>query len=389
MKKILFISHDASRTGAPILLLRLIEQIKNYANFEVLILLKNEGELKEDFEKLGKTYLWNGHIQQAGFLEIFKERFCHKIGIKRLTAKQKYHLAILKEINEADIIFNNTITNAALLKDLSIKGKKIFSYFHELHLITQSNCSKEDIAYLNDISEKIFVPSKAVKNFLIKDYNISPDRIAFLRYVIPEPKYPAKNSDIAAKKVIHDAKAFLIGFCGTIHWRKGYELLPLLAKRIVSDKKITGINFVWIGANKNSNEYLILKNDLEKLGLISYFTFIQPEKDIEPYLCQLDVLVLPSREDAFPLVVLEAAHYEVPCVYFSNAGGIGEFLGSDAGIAVEYLDIDGMADAIIGLKQDADYNARLGKRAKEKIIEYSKPREIAEGLLQYFNNSSN
>jgi len=389
MKKILFISHDASGTGAPILLLRLIREIKKESNFEIIILLKNGGVLENDFKILGKTFIWNS-AEKKSRIESLKERFLRRLNLKSAHKKQNKNISFFKEFANVDIIFNNTITNASLLKQIPLKGKKVFSYFHEMEVVTQMFATKEDVAFLNAVSEKIFVPSEALKNFLIKDYNIDRSKISFLKYIIPQ-----QNNETADCKVdktnsqrIGGSK-FSVGFCGTLHWRKGFEFLPLLVKKIILDKNVRDIHFVWIGVNKHYHDFLISKNDLAKLNLESHVTFIEAEPDITRYLAQLDVLALPSREDAFPLVVLEAACYRVPCVYFLNSGGISEFCGSDAGIPIGYLDIDGMAEAIIQLKSNAVLKEALGQRAREKIIEYSNDTATLKELFKYFNISTN
>lgn len=380
--RVLFISHEATRTGAPILLLRLIEQIKKYSNFEILILLKYGGELKKDFEKMGKTFVWNRNFPENNSNTELKEWILKRIGVKRKTEKEKYREEVLKEVDRADVIFNNTVTNAKLLNELPLKGKKIFSYFHEMEVITETSCTSEDLKYLNTISGKIFVPSLAVKSFLMKDYNFKGSQIVLLKYIIPAP-VPNSNSDY--KETKKDEKIFSVGFCGTIHWRKGYEFVPLIMKEIIIEKGIRDIQFTWMGADKNSTEYCILKYDLQKLNLQTFFNCTTPVNSIESLLAQLDVLVLPSREDAFPLVVLEAAHYEVPCIYFSNAGGISEFSGSDAGIEIDYLDLDTMSEKIIELKENSEFRRSLGRRAKEKILSYSDNKQIIEDLLKYFD----
>ncbi len=57
--KVLFISHDASRTGAPIVLLHLLKWVKYNTDVEFLILLKDGVELEDRFRVLGETNIWN------------------------------------------------------------------------------------------------------------------------------------------------------------------------------------------------------------------------------------------------------------------------------------------------------------------------------------------
>lgn len=336
---------------------------------------------------MGKTFIWN-----FTFEKIKEEQPFYKFGTSLFKKKRKAKQTreeinkseIIREVNDADIIFNNTIANAALLKQLPLKGKKVFSYFHELNAATFLISNVEEVSFLSNVSDKIFVPAEAVKKFLVKEYNIAEEKFALLKYIVPEPKTIYKK--INNNKTINEGKKnhFLVGLCGTIESRKGFDLIPLIIKKIVKDKNISDIHFIWIGANTRSLEYFLLKEDLRKLGIDSFFSVIEPVKNIEWNLSQLDLFLLPSREDAFPLVVLEAAYHGLPCIYFAGAGGIKEFSAKDAGIPVDYLDIDKMAEEIIHLKTDDELRMALGKRAKEKISEYSNHKEIINELLKHF-----
>jgi len=49
-KKVLFIGHDASRTGAPLLLLELIKWLTSNSSVKPSVLLKQGGELEAEYE---------------------------------------------------------------------------------------------------------------------------------------------------------------------------------------------------------------------------------------------------------------------------------------------------------------------------------------------------
>ena len=76
---------------------------------------------------------------------------------------------------------------------------------------------------------------------------------------------------------------------------------------------------------------------------------------------------LVSREDPFPLVCLEAALLGLPILCFANAGGVPEFLKTDSGFVVDYLDIGAMADKLELLAQDETLRRRLGSCAADKV----------------------
>jgi glycosyltransferase involved in cell wall biosynthesis len=88
------------------------------------------------------------------------------------------------------------------------------------------------------------------------------------------------------------------------------------------------------------------------------------------YIAAFDVFALVSREDAFPLAIMEAAAVGVPTVCFDGAAGGGcEFVEADAGRVVPYLDLDAMAERVLEFLRDDELRSRLGQRARRKVRE--------------------
>ena len=104
--KILFISHNASKSGAPILLLDFIDWFKENSRIDFKILLNEGGELEPAFRQRGETY-------------IFTEYLGDQYGLIRL----------LKDIT---LIYSNTIANGYVIELLSQFHCPIISHIHEL-----------------------------------------------------------------------------------------------------------------------------------------------------------------------------------------------------------------------------------------------------------------
>lgn len=81
-----------------------------------------------------------------------------------------------------------------------------------------------------------------------------------------------------------------------------------------------------------------------------------------------DVFLLPSREDPFPLVALEAAACAVPTICFADAGGTPDLVEHDAGMVVPFEDSGAMAAGVLALVEDEALRTRLGQRAREKVL---------------------
>ncbi len=82
----------------------------------------------------------------------------------------------------------------------------------------------------------------------------------------------------------------------------------------------------------------------------------------------LDLFLLPSREDPYPLVILEAAKFSVPSICFDTVCGSKDFiLNCDGGHVVPFLDIDATVEAINSLYSNPDYRKKLGENANNYL----------------------
>jgi glycosyltransferase involved in cell wall biosynthesis len=83
-------------------------------------------------------------------------------------------------------------------------------------------------------------------------------------------------------------------------------------------------------------------------------------------LSQWDILVQPSRGDAFPLAVLEAMEAGL-AVVGADTGGITEQLEDGAGVLVPPEDPGALADAIAELARDPERIAALAAAGRRRV----------------------
>ena len=101
--KILFISHAASRTGAPILLLQFLKWLKANSDVEFNILVSVPGPLLPEFEALAETYV----MYQP--LSIPERLFRKLIGRSRWIRIKNERLKSWCRRNDCVVIYANTI----------------------------------------------------------------------------------------------------------------------------------------------------------------------------------------------------------------------------------------------------------------------------------------
>jgi glycosyltransferase involved in cell wall biosynthesis len=95
------------------------------------------------------------------------------------------------------------------------------------------------------------------------------------------------------------------------------------------------------------------------------------------------VLVLPSRSEGLPRVVIEA-FCRGRAVVGSRAGGIPDVVEHERnGLLVDVDDIDALADALVRALSDRAPAERLGAQAREdSVLWISTPEEFASRLAE-------
>lgn len=138
-------------------------------------------------------------------------------------------------------------------------------------------------------------------------------------------------------------------------------------------KKFPNIRFKFVGMN-NRSELFIKENDIENMKNIEVIPFLNKEDLITEYKnCQL--LVLPSRQECWGLVVNEAASYGVPIVSTLGSGSAVEFLlDAYPQFLAKPGDIDSLVEAIkkeLEMENPEDYSKFLIQKCTDYSIEKS------------------
>jgi glycosyltransferase involved in cell wall biosynthesis len=351
--KILFIAHDDFRAGASIVLLQFLRWLKNNTDIPFEILIKVVyGDLISEFRALAPVIAWSQASGEEPQPREIEATVAH-------LRRQKVAL-----------IYSNTFTNGRVLAALSKLNCPVISHVHELEFWiknrTEPGNNKEVIKH----THHYIAVSDAVKECLITDLKIPSDRISLI-YEFVSTEHDVVNRPLGEDKVRQELHlpdgALIVGGCGTIDWRKGVDLFVPLAKA-VQNQLGRSVHFVWLGGVVGSSLHFVgLEHDVRHSGLDDCVHFVGVKPNPRDYFAIFDLLVLLSREDPFPLVVLEAASMGKPTVCFDRSGGAKEFIADDCGFVVPYLDIHAMASKVVDLLRSVELRHRLGRNALHKV----------------------
>jgi glycosyltransferase involved in cell wall biosynthesis len=180
--------------------------------------------------------------------------------------------------------------------------------------------------------------------------------------------------------VVKAADATDVVYVGEFRHIKGADLLIDAVARLHADGKPITLTLAGDG-----EELEALKAQIQKLGLTEAVRFIGHVKARYGF-SKGSVLVVPSRGDSMPYVVIEAAAAGIPMVA-SNVGGIPEIFGPHIeGLFAPNI-LGAMADAIeIALEDPAAALVRA-KSLRERIFLHFSQKAMVDGVLAGYRDA--
>jgi glycosyltransferase involved in cell wall biosynthesis len=365
-------SHQASRTGAPIVLLHFIEWLRRADVANVSVVIDAGGPLEGSFQDLAPTLVLapDGRPSLLAMGEVALRRR-ERPGAAN-TLRSLRQRPVRRWARRADVVYINSIVAADLAR-CAPPGARVVLHVHELELGTLHGLIPG--TDWNDLDRRIdlyVAAADCVRDHLVRNLGVADERI------VVHKEFIDVDAVRATRPRLGRSAGPIVGACGTLEWRKGPDLFVQVAARV--HKRRPDARFVWLGGSPEATPDI--ERDARVLGLAESLRVLPPTDDPLPVLGSFDVLALTSREDPFPLVALEASALEVPVVTFADNGGLQELLTPETGRLVPYLDLDAMADAIVELLDDTAERERIGAAAAAVIADKHDVDVVAPALWQ-------
>ncbi len=348
---VLFVSHDAYANGAQILLLVLAGWLKKNGLVNPRFIMAGPGPLTEEFMRLGPVLRLDAGRQTAAASDA--------------TAR------LLRSFcgDQVSAVYLNSAASGHVIElTRQLKVPQI-AHVHELQKSIDRWVGVEKMSALGAHAQLFIAASGPVADNLHENHAVPREKLKVVHAFIGCSG--VRPIDGAEKRICKsglglnpDAK--LVLGCGTTDWRKGPDLFVQVAEEAC--RNYTGpVEFLWVGGETQGGEIDELEHQAVSRGVGEQVKFIREVSNPFPFMLAADVFLLPSREDPFPLVCLEAADCGVPIICFAGAGGMPHFVGSTCGTVVPYLDVRAMADELSSFLSDEEKKRRLGEQAREKV----------------------
>jgi glycosyltransferase involved in cell wall biosynthesis len=150
----------------------------------------------------------------------------------------------------------------------------------------------------------------------------------------------------------------VVGVLGRLDRQKGID---------VALRAMVGLEGARLLVMGSGGELAPLRALVDELELSDRVDFWPAARDTEPFWAAVHLLVLPSRAEALPLVLLEALHRSRPIVA-SDVGSVSEVVSSDVGFLVPPEDEQALRSALARLVGDEQLRRRMGDAGRDAAV---------------------
>jgi len=230
----------------------------------------------------------------------------------------------------------------------------------------------------------IFVSEEAKQSFALS-LPAAKARVIYDAIDIPLSDTSQSNASVRHELGVAD-RCILVGMVARVSRQKDYFTLADAAVRVLA--RHPDARFLVVGDNSlvdlNRSHYAEVAEKLQELGIADRFIFTGHRTDVPRLIAAMDICVLCTHREGFPLSLLEVMAMGKPVVA-TCVGGIPEIvMPGVTGFLHEHGDSKELADAVLALIEDPEAARRIGTAARENVRQnYTRQKYSAEIAKAY------
>lgn len=227
-------------------------------------------------------------------------------------------------------------------------------------------------------ADKLIAVSESVKKHLIKNYKVGSSKISTIRNFIEHvPLTNVTNKNLIRSKLEIDSNKKILLFAGRICYDKGINVL-LEAFEIIK-KTREDVTLLLVGSIDSRFKKKYWPSNEESIRLLP------STKNINEYYSIADIIVLPSRIDPFPFVMLETGLQKLPFIG-GDTGGIQEFIRHmENGLLVQPGSSEDLAEKIILLLNDEVLRKLIGENLYNDVLPLTNSQDYFSQIEKIYN----
>ena len=339
----------------------------NPTRFVALLICPPDGELQRKARVHNVSCV---NVQQLTARFTWKVRTLVRYLLSFVSTIREVRARVRK--HEPDLIHANSV-RAGLVMSAATLGLRIPIVWHVHDLLLHhplSTCIRTAVL-LHPPTRIVVVANAAAERFKGKLLRPFPRRVRIdVVYNAVAAAELSGNTSSIRKELRLRGNDRLIGLVGNLSPVKGQlELLRAFAK---VRQQVPGAALLIVGStlfNRDDGYQQQLHAEVRSLGLEPHVRFLGQRDDVPAIMSELDLLVLNSRSEAFPLVALEGMTAGVP-VLATAVGGLPELImPAENGLLIPFGDEAKLIEAIQLLLKRPGFSGDLARRAREHVTQ--------------------
>ena len=397
-RRIVFVWNYLSWGGAQVYLLAIMKLAR--ADWDILVILPRESspEMLRYLAEIGIEYELVDHhldLEPAVTLSRKISRQLNRIKIEYRTFQTLRRFDVRNTVFHVEIAPWQSVT---FLTAMSLRGAKLFLTLHNFLPDAprwRTALWKTRIRFVSHLPGiNFFASNNDTRNRLrgwVNEKFWQRLRVTFTAVNPPQiaeaASAPFDRDDALAARGI-DPASFVVLAVGQFIDRKGRWVFLDAARRVA--KTDEDVVFIWLTPQLPGPED---QKRIDDAGLGAKFKLVLSESlgkerlDVLKFFRIADVFALPSYVEGLPIALMEAMALERPSIS-TNVYAIPEAVKHlETGVLIEAGDADGLADAILMLKQDPDLRTRLASAGREHVLRSFDERDAARSAIEAYEEA--
>ncbi|MGH9340471.1 MAG: glycosyltransferase family 4 protein [Acidobacteriota bacterium] len=236
--------------------------------------------------------------------------------------------------------------------------------------------------------DRFIVTTRQMRQRLLSAFDFPPERVVQIPNWVDLTRFASMPDRAAARRHFQITRPLAIGMLGQISPHKGQE--DFIRAAALLSRRFSDLEFFIAGAENDplqpcSQSLQRLVQQLELGGRIHFYPFLD---NVVHYLAALDIFVLPSWEEPFGIVLLEAMAAGIPVVATRSGGPLEILAHHTSPVYAQPRDPHSLADAMEALIRSPELRKRLSREGLQMVRAYDKDQvmnqleETYSGLLQ-------
>ncbi|STZ76126.1 glycosyltransferase family 4 protein [Bergeriella denitrificans] len=335
MKKVLFLSHELSATGAPKMLYYAALAVKNSGGFPT-VFSPIDGVMRQK-------------LTQADIPVVIDQRIS------------------LELVQNFEVVVVNTVIQPAVVRALvKVPNLTVVWWLHESQLLASILGDNKDLA---DSNVRIICVSEYAKSFMPAGF-----RAEVLLNGIPDDVSPTALNQSCGRKLTFSV-------LGTIEPNKGQDIF-CAAIASLPPKVRQNCRFIMAGRLLKSNTafWQAAYAPVQDFKEVQYVGALHPD-EVSAVIGASDVIVCCSRDESFSLVCIEAAKYQRAVLLNDHVGVANIFMQEDSCLVFDVGNAQSLANAMCFAYENPEKVEMLGTKARNTFERYFSFEQFAKSFL--------